>query len=341
MLHFECDYMEGAHPNILARLTEINFEKNTGYGKDAICERAKDRIRAACACPGADVHFLVGGTQINSATLTALLRPWQGVIAAQSGHIATHEAGAVEMLGHKVLTLPGHDGKLLASEVEAFVQGFFADENHPHAMEPGVVYISHPTEYGTLYTAEELAALSAVCHAYGMKLYVDGARLGYGLAAQGTDVSLPLLARLCDAFYIGGTKVGAMFGEALVVPDPATLPHFFTVTKQHGALLAKGWLLGVQFDVLFENDLYFALGRHADGLADRMREMFIEKGYTLHTPNPTNQVFVVLKDEKMKELATKVGFDFWEKPDNDHTVVRFATSWATRAEDVQTLYALL
>ncbi len=340
MLSFESDYIEGAHPRILERLAETNFEKASGYGNDPYCQSAREKIRAACQCPTADVEFLVGGTQTNAVVIDTLLHATQGVISAQTGHVAGHEAGAIEYTGHKVLTLPQHQGKLDASEVEAYLKTFYADPTYPHMVQPGMVYISHPTEYGTLYTADELKALSAVCRKYRMPLYMDGARLGYGLMSRQTDVDLPLIAELCDAFYIGGTKVGALCGEAVVFPKGEP-KFFFTSVKQHGALLAKRRLLGIQFDTLFTDGLYFELGRHAIDLAEQLKEIFLKKGYRFHMESPTNQQFPILPKAKIRELERQVTFSFWEPYDESHDVVRFATGWATRAEDVQKLEELL
>lgn len=336
MLYFDSDYMEGMHPEILRRLSEINLEKRAGYGTDAICEAAKEKIRDACSCPEARIHFLVGGTQTNAVVIKSLLRSYEGVIAADTGHINAHEAGAIEAGGHKVLALPGHDGKLDAKDIETYLETFYGDESHTHMVKPGMVYISHPTEYGTLYTRKELEQIKEVCEKYHLFFYLDGARLGYGLAAKNTDVTLPVIARICDVFYIGGTKVGAMFGEAVVFTRQ--IPEgFFTLTKQCGALLAKGWMLGVQFDELFTDDLYLRCGQNAIQTAHRLKDGLKEKGYSFYLDSPTNQQFVVLENEKMKELKKKVSFSFWQTVDDSHTVVRFATSWATRMEEIENL----
>lgn len=341
MLSFESDYTEGAHEAILRRLLETNLEQASGYGADPWCASAREKIRAACACPQADVWLLAGGTQTNQAVIDAMLQPWQGVVAAATGHVAAHEAGAIEYTGHKVMTLPAHAGKLDAGELRALLQTFYADANHEHMVFPGMAYISHPTEYGTLYTKAELEALAAVCGEYRMPLFLDGARLGYALEAPGTDVTLPDLARLCDVFYIGGTKVGALCGEAVVFTKNNTPAHFLTRIKQHGALLAKGRLLGVQFDTLFTDGLYFEISRNAIDKAEQLRRLFRAKGYPFFLENPTNQIFVVLENRRMEQLAAQVRFGFWEKADDTHTVVRFATSWATTQQAVDTLAALL
>jgi threonine aldolase len=334
MYHFESDYLEGAHPLILQRLAETNLEKTTGYGTDPYCESAKAKIRTACRCPGADVWFLTGGTQTNATVIDGLLRQYQGVIAAQTGHVAIHEAGAIEASGHKVLTLPQHSGKINADDLSSYLATFEADGSRDHEVQPGMVYISHPTEYGTLYSKDELEKISAVCRSHSLPLYLDGARLGYGLAAEGTDVTLETIARLCDVFYIGGTKVGALFGEAVVVTKPELLPHFFTLIKQHGALLAKGRLLGIQFDTLFTGNLYYEISKNAVDCAMIMKKSLAEKGYTFFLDSPTNQQFIILENRKMDELAKSVGFSFWEKYDDHHTVIRLASSWATKKEEV-------
>ena len=341
MLHFDSDYLEGAHPEVLARLVETNLEQTPGYGSDLYCQRAKEKIRAACGCPEAEIHFLVGGTQTNAVVISGLLAPWQGVMAAETGHIATHEAGAIEAGGHKVLPLPHRNGKLSPQDVADWVSRYHQDENHAHMVAPGMVYLSHPTEYGTLYTGEELEAFARVCHDNGLYLYLDGARLGYGLMAEGTDVTLELLARVCDAFYIGGTKVGALFGEAVVFPKPGLIPHFFTLVKQRGALLAKGRLLGVQFDALFTDRLYFRISRHAIEMAQRLKNVLRSKGYPFYLETETNQQFLILDQVKFEQLSRQVSFSFWETLDDGRTVVRFATSWATRPEDVDALAELL
>lgn len=340
MLYFSSDYMEGCHPNILRRLSEINMDKNPGYGTDAICESAKNEIRAACGKPDAEVYFLVGGTQTNAVVIKSMLRSYEGVVAAATGHVAVHEAGAIEAGGHKVLTLPEHNGKLDAAEVEEYIATFYKDANHEHMVKPGMVYISHPTEYGTLYTKAELEALHGVCAKYNIPLFLDGARLGYGLAATGTDVTLETIADNCDVFYIGGTKVGAMFGEAVVFTGKAP-EGFFSIIKQNGALLAKGWMLGVQFDELFTDGLYLKCGKNAIDCAERLKAGLISKGYNMYLDSPTNQQFIVIETAKLEELGKQVAYGFMETYDAEHTVIRFATSWATRMEDVEKLIELL
>lgn len=339
MLFFENDYCEGAHPAVLQKLIETNMEKLPGYGTDHYCESAKEKIRAACGCPQADVFFLVGGTQTNAAVISALLRRYEGVIAPVTGHINGHEAGAVEYTGHKVLALPQKDGKLSAEDLKKFLETFHGDENREHMVFPGMAYISHPTEYGTLYTKAELEAISTVCREYEILLFLDGARLGYGLAGD-FDVTLEDIARLTDVFYIGGTKAGALCGEAVVFPQGAP-KHFMTMIKQHGALLAKGRLLGIQFDVLFTDELYKKISKNAIQTANRLKEALREKGYKLFIDSPTNQIFVILENGQMERLSRLAVFSFWEKYDDTHTVVRFVTSWATRMEEVEELISIL
>ena len=325
---------------MMRRLVGTNLEQTPGYGCDDYTARAKDLIREACGQPQAAVQFLVGGTQTNATVIDALLARHEGVLAAESAHINVHEAGAIEASGHKVLTLPAHDGKVLAADVEAYIRNFYRDETYEHMVAPGMLYISHPTELGTLYTLRELEDLSRVCREADIPLYMDGARLGYGLAAEGTDVTLKDIARLCDVFYIGGTKVGALFGEAVVAARPERLPHFFPLVKQHGALLAKGRLLGIQFGALFTDGLYQHIGAHAVRLALKLKQAFVEKGYKLHLDSPTNQQFVCLPNETIDRLMREATFELWGPRGETETVVRFVTSWATREEDVDKLIAL-
>lgn len=341
MISFESDYITGAHPQVLRRLCETNAEVHSGYGEDVYCKRAADKIRAACACPAAKVEFLVGGTQTNAIVISTMLREYEGVIAAATGHVSLHEAGAIEYTGHKVLELPQRDGKLDAVTVETYLQTFYADGNREHMVFPGMVYISHPTEYGTLYSKQDLQALSAVCRAYNIPLYLDGARLGYALTSPVTDVSLADIAALCDVFYIGGTKMGALCGEAVVFTRGNLPPHFVGAKKRRGALLAKGRLLGVQFDALFTDDLYCEIGRHAVEMSQKLKAVFEEKGYRFYLESPTNQQFIVLENTAMEQLREHVGFSFWETVDERHTVVRFATGWSTTEEDIERLKQLL
>ncbi len=339
-LSFASDYMEGALPEILARLEENNYEKMGGYGTDTISAAAKEKIKKACEAPGADVWFLVGGTQTNAVVLTSLLAPYQAVIAATSGHISEHEAGAIEFAGHKVLALPAEDGKLSVESIRAVAKAYADDENREHGVMPGVVYLSQPTEFGTLYSLSELTAIRECCDTYGMALYIDGARLACALASRANDVTLPDLARLCDAFYIGGTKCGALFGEAVVFPKHDRVPHFFSIMKQRGALLAKGWLTGIQFDTLFTDGLYEKAGHAAVASADRIRSALVEKGYALAGSSPTNQVFVCLDDAVYERIKVQLEVLFWGKPDEHTSVIRIVTSWATTEEDVDALLAL-
>ena len=340
MLYFENDYCEGAHPAILQKLMETNMEKLPGYGLDPYSDAAKEKIRRACRCPEAEIYFLAGGTQANAVVISAVLKRFEGVIAAVTGHIHSHEAGAVEYTGHKVLALPHQDGKIRPEDLQGYLQDFYADKNHEHMVFPGMVYISHPTEYGTLYTKQELTDISGLCARYGLPLFLDGARLGYGLVSGETDVTLADIARVTDVFYIGGTKVGALCGEAVVFPKKAPA-HVMTMIKQQGALLAKGRLTGIQFDTLFTNDLYRTISRNAIATANRLKGALREKGYRLFLDSPTNQIFVVLENKQMERLGRSVKFGFWEKYDESHTVVRFATSWATTEEDLQRLIDLL
>ena len=340
-LSFASDYLEGAHPLILNRLAETNMLKTAGYGMDEFSEAAREKIRAACRAPEADIYFLAGGTQANATVIDALLRTYQGVIAAASGHISVHEAGAIEAGGHKVLTLPHQNGKLSAPEIQNYMHTYQADETHNHMVMPGMVYLSQPTEYGTLYSLQELRDISQVCRSNALALYIDGARLAYALACRENDVQLSDLAALCDAFYIGGTKCGALFGEALVIPKHDGIPHFFTIIKQHGALLAKGRIAGIQFDTLFSDRLYDEIGKTAIEAADRIRAALLEKGYTLAFPSPTNQIFVTLDEAQLQRLSALIDMSFWEKTDETHTVMRIATSWATQAADVDALIAVL
>lgn len=341
MLSFASDYIEGAHPKILERLAETNFDIQPGYGDDAFCLSAKEKIRAACSCPGAEIFFLSGGTQANRTIISAFLQDVEGVVSPITGHVNGHEGGAIESSGHKVLTLPTEDGRLDPDVLRSYLKDFYADaEGAAHMVQPGLVYVTHPTEYGTIYTLRELEGIRAVCDEYGLPLFLDGARLGYGLATPGTDVTLPDLARLTDVFYIGGTKVGALLGEAVVFPKGAP-KHFFTHMKQNGAVLAKGRVLGIQFDALFTDDLYRTIALHAVEEAGRIRKTIRDCGYRLHIDAPTNQIFAVLTNAQMNELAKKVVFTFWEKLDEESSVIRLCTSWATRPEAVDELCAIL
>lgn len=341
MLSFECDYTEGAHEKILQRLIEVNREHLSGYGSDRYCESAKEKIRRECQCPDAEISFLVGGTQTNAVVIDAMLKSYEGVVAVKTGHVNAHEARAIEYTGHKVLEVPQHGGKMDAGELETYLESFWKDDNYEHMVFPGMVYISHPTEYGTLYSKKELADLSAVCRKFKIPLYMDGARLGYGLMSKNTDVTLPMIADFCDVFYIGGTKVGALCGEAVVFTKNNMPAHFLTIVKQHGALLAKRWLLGLQFDTLFSDGLYYKISRHAIEMAEVLKDGFEKKGYSFFLESPTNQQFIILENQHMERLKDEVTFSYWEKVDDDHTVVRFATSWATTREDIEKLFTLI
>ena len=331
MISFENDYSCGAHPRVLQRLCETNLIPQPGYGFDCFSESARQKIRAACGCPEAGVYFLTGGTQTNAVVLSSILKPWEGVVAAQTGHIHVHEAGAPEALGAKVLALPEHEGKLDPEEVRALASALLKDENVEHMVYPGAVYISHPTEWGTLYTRAELTALAAVCRDFGMGLYLDGARLAYGLMARETDVDLPLIASVCDAFYIGGTKCGALCGEAVVFPRQ-TPAHFVNFIKKHGALMAKGRLCGVQFDALFTDGLYYEIGRRGVETAEALKTILAKHGIPCFMDTPTNQQFAILENERYNAIREKVPVGFWSNPDQAHTIVRFATAWYTTDE---------
>lgn len=341
MLHFANDYTQGACQEILDAIVKTNFENLSGYGADKYCESAKAKIRKACEVENADVYFLIGGTQTNAVVINSMLQSYEGVIAAETGHISVHEAGAIELTGHKVLTLPHHNGKINVNEVKGYLQTFYADKNHEHMVFPGMVYISHPTEYGTLYTKNELTEISEICKKYKIPLFLDGARLAYGLMAKDMDVTLPDIARLCDVFYFGGTKAGALLGEAVIFTKNNTPKNFVTRIKQHGALLAKGRLLGVQFDTLFSNDLYKRIGKYTVNLSEKLKNILHKKNYRFYLESPTNQQFIIIENIKMEELAKKVSFSFWEKYDEKHTVIRLATSWATTEKDLNELVKLL
>lgn len=339
-LYFASDYMETAAPEIMEALAGLAGRKFTGYGSDVISESARRKILAVAGAPEGEVYFLVGGTQTNATVIDTMLRPYEGVIAASTGHVSVHEAGAIEYGGHKVLTLPAKDGKIGAADIDGLAGTYWNDENHEHMVMPAMVYISQPTEYGTLYSLKELEEISAVCRKWKLALYVDGARLAYALSAKGNDVTLKDLSRLTDVFYIGGTKCGALLGEAVVFPKKGTVPHFFTMVKQHGALLAKGWAAGLQFDTLFTGGLYEKLGKKGDEMADRIRQALDEKGYVQDVRNRTNQIFITFTHEKARALSKKVEMGFWENK-GDKVVMRIATSWASTEEETEKLIALL
>lgn len=341
MISFESDYIAGACPEVIRRLAETNLECLPGYGSDHYSKSARQKIRKMIGIPDAEVFFLVGGTQTNAVVISTMLADYEGVIAAKSGHVSSHEAGAIEYTGHEVLELPQKDGKIEPGVLRGFLEDYYADGNHEHMTFPGMVYLSHPTEYGTLYTKEELYQISDICHEYRMPLYLDGARLGYGLMSRETDVTIRDIAERCDVFYIGGTKVGALCGEAVVFSKQNMPAHFLTSVKRRGALLAKGRLAGVQFDALFTDDLYFRISRHAIDMAEKLKDILAVHGLPFHIISPTNQQFVVLENGMMERLAGEVVFSFWEKADETHTVVRFATSWSTTEEDLNILDGIL
>lgn len=341
MIRLACDYQEGCLPAILERLQETNLVPAPGYGEDEFSENARRLIREACRAPEARVFFLEGGTQTNSIAIHAILAGYEGVLSAESGHIAVHEAGAVEARGHKVITLPQKDGKISAASIEKWMEAFLRDTSKDHVVQPGMVYISQPTEFGTLYSLAELEDISAVCCRYGLPLFIDGARMAYGLASEANDAGLSDIARLADVFHIGGTKCGALIGEALVVTNPALMKHFFTLQKQQGAVLAKGRLLGINFEVLMSGTTYVDAGRHGVELAQKIRAALLEKGYELYVDSRTNQIFAWLTDEDLKHIGEKAAISIWERRDDGKTLCRFCTSWATREEDVDAVIALL
>lgn len=341
MISFASDYIAGAHPKVLAKLCDTNMEALPGYGTDKYCESASNKIKKACGCENAEVFFITGGTQVNQLVISTVLENYEGAVAAKTGHISVHEAGAIEYSGHKVIELPGKDGKVVPKILRDYLKNFYADENHEHMVFPGMLYISFPTEYGTLYSKKELTELREICDCFNMSIYMDGARLGYGLASPQNDVTLEDIAKLTDVFYIGGTKVGALCGEALVFTHNNAPKHFIAQIKQHGALVAKGRLLGVQFDALFTDDLYMEIGRYAIEKAEKLKAVFASKGIRFFIDSPTNQQFVILDNKQMEKLAENVVFSFWEPYDDNSTVVRFATSWSTSEEDICELEKLL
>ena len=341
MISFECDYNNGAHPKVLENLIKYNDAKPTPYGFDEFSNRAKDRIREAIGMPDAQIFFLTGGTQTNATTIDSMLYQYEGVICVGSGHINVHEAGAVEFTEHKIITIPDNDGKMEAQTLDKYLDDFYHDGNRDHAVHPGLVYITFPTELGTLYTARELDDIYQVCQRYDIPLYIDGARLGYGLMAEGSDVTLPYLARHCDVFYIGGTKIGALCGEAVVFTNRQAHKHFFSIQKQHGAVIAKGALIGLQFEALFTDNLYLELSSHAIRMAMEMKKIFQEKGYHFYVDSPTNQQFIVLPDAEVERLSQHMEFTHFGKADKHQTICRFVTSWATTEDDINELKRLL
>ena len=346
MLSFECDYNNGACQEVIDNLVRYNSAKPTPYGFDAFSERAKESIREACGLPDAQIFFLTGGTQTNATTIDSMLYQYEGVICVGSGHINVHEAGAVEFTEHKIITLPDTEGKMEARVLDKYLDDYMHDGNKDHAVHPGLVYITFPTEFGTLYSARELDHIYQVCQQYEIPLYIDGARLGYGLMGEGNDVSLPYLARHCDVFYIGGTKIGALCGEAVVFTNRKAHKHFFSIQKQHGAVIAKGALIGLQFDALFSKGagneiLYYKLSDHAIRMAMRMKDIFRRKGLAFYVDSPTNQQFVVIDNEQVERLGRKVAFSHFGQTDHHHTICRFVTSWATTSEDIDELERIL
>ena len=344
MISFECDYNNGACQQVLDNLVKYNSAKPTPYGFDEFSERAKSRIREVCGLPDAQIFFLTGGTQTNATTIDSMLYQYEGVICVGSGHINVHEAGAVEFTEHKIITLPDTDGKMEARVLDKYLDDYMHDGNKDHAVHPGLVYITFPTEFGTLYSAKELDEIYQVCQHYEIPLYIDGARLGYGLMAEGNDISLPWLARHCDVFYIGGTKIGALCGEAVVFTNRKAHKHFFSIQKQHGAVIAKGALIGLQFDALFTSPsgkpgdvLYFRLSEHAIRMAMRMKDIFRRKGYQFYVDSPTNQQFIVIDNEQAEKLSRQVEFSHFGQTDHHHTICRFVTSWATTEEELDEL----
>lgn len=342
MVQFQCDYNEGAHPLILQRLAETNMEQTVGYGLDPHCENARRLIREACEAPNADVHFLVGGTQANATVIASILKPYQCVVSAETGHINVHETGAIEHGGHKVLALPTEKGLLNAEQIRLTLKAHFDDDSEPeHMVQPGMVYVSFPSEVGTIHTKAELTAIRDVCHQYGLPLFVDGARLGYGLMSPEADITLPELAKIADVFYIGGTKQGALFGEAVVITNDALKKDFRYNIKQGGGMLAKGRLLGIQFETLFTDNLYFSMAKHAIDLAMKVRDVLTERGYSFLMESPTNQQFPILTNAQYEELSKKFLVSFWQRMDEEHVAIRICTSWATKPENVDALMECL
>lgn len=337
MIRFESDYLEGMHPLILKKIIDTNMEQTAGYGNDPHCQKAKNLIKSAIKNNSADVHFLVGGTQTNTTIISSVLRPYQGVLAADTGHINVHETGAIEAAGHKVLVLPSKDGTITGEQVAEYCDAHYADADHEHIVQPGMVYISFPTENGTLYTKTQLKKLYKTCRKYKLPLFIDGARLGYGLMSPKNTITLPELAKLCDVFYIGGTKVGAMMGEAVVIMNKALKKDFRYYIKQRGGMLAKGRLLGIQFETLFTDNLYFDIANHAIIQAMRIREAFRKKGYSFLYQSYTNQQYPILPNAVLDSFSSKYSFAYWSKVNETHSALRFCTSWATKAENVDAL----
>ena len=341
MIYFNSDYLEGAHQSILDLMQKTNLEQTPGYGEDVYCDKARELIKKACGREDAYVQFLVGGTQTNMTVISAILRPHQGVLSAHTGHINVHETGSIESFGHKVLALPSDDGKLSAAQVREAVVNHRQDPSFEHMVQPGMVYISHPTEVGTSYTRKELTELSETCRELGLYLFMDGARLAYGLAASDNDLDMKTIADLCDVFYIGGTKCGALMGEAVVITNPDIKKDFRYIIKQRGGMFAKGRLLGLQFIALFEDGLYDRVGKHAIKLADKIRTALKEMNIPLYQENTTNQIFVIMEDALVEKLSGEFSFSYTERVDDSHSVMRICTSWATTEEQVDALLTAL
>ena len=334
MIRFNCDYLEGTHPRILKALVDTNMEQTCGYSEDEYCAAARDAIRKTCKCEDADVHFIVGGTQTNLIVISSILRPHQGVISVKEGHINVHETGAIEATGHKVIALEGKEGKITADQIREQYRLHWEDGAHEHIVQPKMVYISNPTELGTIYSKSELEAIRKACDECGFYLFLDGARLGYGLASKENDMTIEDIARNCDVFYIGGTKVGALFGEAVVITNSSLKEDFRYIIKQKGAMLAKGRLLGIQFLELFKDGLYFEISAHAMRMAELLKDGLANLGYEFYANSPTNQQFVIVSDDKLKELDEKYSYEYQLRYDEKNSVVRFCTSWATKEENV-------
>ena len=338
MVYFNSDYLEGACPAIMEKLVSTNMVQTVGYSEDEYCAAAREKIKLACHAPDADVHFLVGGTQTNTTVIASILRPYQGVISPVSGHVNCHETGAIESTGHKVLTIETDNGKITAQQILDYYNWHHFNPDYEHIVMPGMVYISYPTEGGTIYSKQELTEIYDTCKKCGLPLYIDGARLGYGLTCDACDLTLPELARLCDIFYIGGTKVGALFGEAVVVMNAALKKDFRFMMKQRGGMLAKGRLLGLQFDTLFTDDLYFTISRHANEMAKKIHAIFADYGYRFLFDSPTNQQYPIMSDKELAIIGKNIGYEYWERIDATHSAIRFASSWATTQENVDALH---
>ena len=341
MLSFESDYNNGAHPKILEKLVETNDFQSLTYGFDEWSESARNKIRSAAGAPDADIYFLTGGTQTNMTVIDGCLQSYEAVIAVETGHVSIHEASAIEFTGHKVIALPHHNGKMKPEDLNKYMEWFISDQSREHLAQPGMVYITYPTELGTVYPKGEIEEIYEICKRYALKLFIDGARLGYGLMVEGSEITLPWLSTHCDVFYIGGTKVGALCGEAVVFPRGNAPKHFFNIIKRHGALSAKGRTIGVQFDALFTDNLYFNIAKHAITMAMRLRKTLQSKGYKFFIDSPSNQQFVVLPNDKVKQLGEKVEFTVWEPYDDNSKVCRFVTSWATTEEQMSELESYL